>query len=320
MPERPVKDLAASVRARLTSLARQRGEDFQFVLTRYAVERLLYRLGRLAHADSFILKGAMLFAAWTNEPHRPTRDVDLLGFGDGSAGRILSVLEDLCTMAVDVPDGLRFDAASITLVEAAHQEYQGQCVKLKCHLGDAAIPLSIDIGFGDAVVPPAREIAYPVLLDMPAPRVRTYPPETVVAEKVQAMVALGLANSRMKDLFDVSEMSRRFAFEGRVLAESLGATLRRRATPIPLNPPVVFTAAYSQNAEKRTQWNAFVRRGRLEDRNAGLECVIQQLAGFVWPVLASLAQGEAFEADWQPGGPWKEICPGQDSEPRQSPR
>ena len=156
MPERPVKDLAASVRARLTSLARQRGEDFQFVLTRYAVERLLYRLGRSAHADSFILKGAMLFAAWTNEPHRPTRDVDLLGFGDGSAGRILSVFADLCTMAVDVPDGLRFDAVSITLVAAAHQEYPGQCVKLKCHLGDAAIPLSIDIGFGDAVVPPAR--------------------------------------------------------------------------------------------------------------------------------------------------------------------
>lgn len=307
MAERAAKDIAASVRARLTNLARQRGEDLQFVLTRYATERLLYRLSRSPHADSFILKGAMLFAAWTDEPHRPTRDVDLLGFGDNSAERIHSVFEDLCAMAVDVPDGLRFDAASIALTESDHQEYPGQCVKLRCYLGNADIPLSIDIGFGDAVVPPAREIDYPVLLDMPAPRVRSYPPEAVVAEKVQAMVALGMANSRMKDLFDVWEMARLFCFDGRVLAESLAATFSRRATPIPVEPPVVFTPTYSEDQAKQTQWRAFVRRSGLADRNAGLESVIQQLTSFVWPVLRSLADGGSFEAVWQPGGPWEQV-------------
>ena len=197
------KNTAVSVRDRLLKLARQRGEDFQLILTRYGLERILYRLSQSEHCNQFILKGAMLFSLWSTETHRPTRDVDLLGFGESDEATLQQIFSDLCRVPVE-DDGLLFLADSIR-VESIRDatEYGGVRVTLLGYLADARIPVQADIGFGDVVTPEPEQIEYPTLLEYPAPSLRAYPRETVVAEKYQALVNLGIANSRMKDFYDL---------------------------------------------------------------------------------------------------------------------
>jgi predicted nucleotidyltransferase component of viral defense system len=222
------KDIAASVRARLLQLAKTRGEDFQLLLTRYANERLLYRLSKSRHASGFVLKGAALFMLWTEKPHRATRDVDLLGFGDPSPDRIRGVLHDVVETKVD-DDGLVFDASSLEIgAIREEQEYGGIRAVLIARLAAAKIRLQIDVGFGDVITPQAIDVDYPALLEFPAPHLRAYPRETVVAEKLEAIVHLGLANSRMKDFYDLMVLSRSFTFEGDVLVRAIRATFERR--------------------------------------------------------------------------------------------
>ncbi len=231
-PSQPV-NLAASVRQRLQNLSVSRGEDPNLTLTRYALERLLYRIARSEYVEQFILKGAMLFALWMESDHRPTRDLDLLGFGEASNERLTGIFHELCDVDVE-PDGLTFDAGSVRVAEIREgQAYQGQRVKLIGLLGTARVPVQIDVGFGDVVTPTAKEIDYPTLLDLPAPRIRAYPPETVVAEKLQAMVALGVQNSRMRDFYDLRIIARQFSFEGATLVAAVTATFYRRLTDIP---------------------------------------------------------------------------------------
>jgi len=221
-------NLAASVRQRLLNLSVSRGEDPNLTLTRYALERLLYRLAHSDYNGQFILKGAMLFGLWMESNHRPTRDLDLLGFGEPSNERLTEVFERLCEVEVD-PDGLNFDPQSIRVAEIREgQIYMGQRVKLVAFLSTARIPVQVDVGFGDVVTPDAEEIEYPTLLDLPAPTIRAYPPETVIAEKLQAMVALGMQNSRMRDYYDLWIISRQFSFEGAALVAAVQATFNRR--------------------------------------------------------------------------------------------
>ena len=210
------KDVGASVRARLLQLAKKQGEDFQLVLTRYANERLLYRLAQSSHASSFVLKGAALFMLWTDKPHRATRDVDLLGFGDPSSDRIRAVMTDLIPLEVDDDDGLTFDQRTLEVEPIrVDQEYGGIRAVVIAVLAGARARLQVDVGFGDVVTPGVLEIVFPTLLDLPAPRLRAYTRETVVAEKLEAIVQLGLANSRMKDFYDLIILSRMFEFQGR---------------------------------------------------------------------------------------------------------
>jgi len=228
------KNVAASVRQRLLNRSRQTGEDFQLLFTRYAIERLLFRLAASEHRDAFVLKGAMLFALWTGEMHRPTRDLDLLGFGDSGEGRLRAVFETLCGVAV-MDDGLTFAADSVAVEPIREdQEYGGQRVTVAVTLGQPRIVLQVDVGFGDAVTPAAEEVEYPTLLGMEPPRLRAYPKETVVAEKLEAMVKLGLANTRMKDFYDVLVMARTFPFDGDTLRRAITATFARRGTAVPL--------------------------------------------------------------------------------------
>lgn len=227
---KPPTNIAASVRARLLNLARQTNQPFDVLLTRFVHERLLYRLSRSPHADRFVLKGAMLLTTWLPETARGTRDLDLLGFGDASEERILGIFQEVLAIAGD--DGVAFDLDALQVAPIREElEYGGVRLRSTASLAGARIAVVVDIGFGDSVEPGLETIDYPALLDLPAPRLRAYAPETVVAEKFQAMVALGRANSRMKDFYDIWILWRSFTFDddrlgGQSLPPSRGA--RRR--------------------------------------------------------------------------------------------
>ena len=297
-------NVAASVRQRLLNLSRDKGEDFNFVLTQYALERFLYRLANSEYADRFVLKGAMLFAAWSDRSHRPTRDLDLLGYGDASEQQLITSFQQICQAEVE-PDGLEFDAKSIRVTEIREdQEYDGQRVQLVARLEKAQIHLQIDIGFGDAVTPEAEEIDYPTLLDFPAPRIWAYPRETVVAEKLQAMIALGMPNTRMKDFYDVWMIAMHFSFDGTTLVRAITATFDRRKTKIPNEVPTALGDEFATDRDKVTQWKAFLQRSRLEGAAVDLSQVVDELRAFLIPPLFAAANSEAFNQSWTDGGPW----------------
>ena len=300
-----VHDVAASVRQRLLDHARARGEDFQLLLTRYAVERYLYRLGCSRHSNRFILKGAMLFALWSSDRYRPTRDLGLLATGASGVSRLEAVFRDICRTKV-AEDGLRFQADTVRGVEIReNQEYAGVRVTLMARLVQARIQVRIDIGFGDAVTPRpvAREL--PSILGFPAPRLKTCPRETVVAEKFQAMVMLGIANSRMKDFYDLWFLARTFRFEGATLRKAIRATFARRRTDLPAATPLALTSEFRDDDQKASQWAAFVRKNALGDVAATLAEVAAVIEKFLMPPTLAALHEEEFDDAWQPGGPWR---------------
>ena len=296
-------DIGASVRDRLLMLARDRGEDFQLVLLRYANERLLYRLATSKHGSRFVLKGAALFTLWTGKPHRATRDLDLLGFGEATEPHVLTVFKEVLATPVE-DDGIRFDASTLEVGPIRErQEYGGIRVQLVARIASAQVGLQVDIGFGDAITPRAVDIEFPALLDFPAPRLRAYPRETVVAEKLEAIVQLGMANSRMKDFYDVALLSRIFEFDGEVLTRAIRVTFDRRKTPIPAALPVGLTSEFAEDASKKGQWSGFVRKSGAQDAGT-LADVIAAIVMFVELPLRSAASGEAIAGHWPAGGPW----------------
>lgn len=298
------KDLAASVRARLMNIARDRTEDFQLVLSRYALERLLFRLSQSPYGDRFLLKGAMLFQLWTGQPHRPTRDLDLLGRGEPSIQQFEQLFQRVCQQGVE-EDGLLFHAETVRAEQIKEEdEYQGLRIKFDVHLGNARIPLQVDVGFGDAVTPGPQAITFPTLLQFPAPTLNAYPRETVVAEKYQAMVALGIANSRMKDFYDVWTLAQQFEFQGPPLAAAIRATFNRRQTPLPTQPPLAFTPEFAEDRTKQTQWRAFLGKSGLAAGGIALTDVVAVLTPFLMPPTESLVRGQSFDTRWPPSGPW----------------
>ena len=296
---------AASVRQRLMNVARERREDFQYVLTRYGLERLLYRLANSSWKHSFVLKGAALFQLWTDQPHRPTRDIDLLGRGETDTERFEELLREICAQEND-DDGLTFDPSSIAVEQIKEEEqYRGIRMRLSAYLGSARIPLQVDIGFGDAITPQPSEIEYPGLLDLPPARILAYPKETVVAEKFQAMVMLGIANSRMKDFYDIWTLASQFAFDGSALSEAVQATFQRRETLVPSENPLAFTTEFTSDERKQQQWRAFLRKGRLADPTLSLPDVTDTLVLFLMPPAIAASQGIEFRKRWSPSGPWQ---------------
>ncbi len=304
MTKSAVTNLPASVRQRLLNLSHQRQEDFNLVLSLYAIERLLYRLSQSPYAGQFVLKGAVLFSVWTGKLHRPTRDLDLLGFGDTSDERLREVFQAICRHDVP-PDGMIFDAESIRVTQILEgQEYGGQRLQLNALLDTARIPVQIDIGSGDAITPGSRLTRYPTLLDFPAPELRSYPKETVVAEKLHAMVAHGVVNSRMKDYYDLWLLSRLFDFEGWLLAKAIRATFGRRDTPVPASTPIALSPQFATDTQKIAQWQAFLSRSRLDIGNEAFEQVVLDLVSFLGPPMRSVAAQTPFLALWPQGGPW----------------
>ena len=302
-PVRQPANVAASVRARLLDLSRLRKVEFQLLLSEFAIERLLYRLGVSAYTDLFVLKGAMLFKLWPGGLHRATWDLDLHGRGANTVADVVAVARELC--GIEAHDGIVYDPASVAGEEIrALDEYAGVRVRLEARLAEARIPVQVDVGFGDAIPPaPVRE-HYPTLLDHPPPHVLVYPREAVVAEKLEAMVSLGVTNSRMKDFYDIHVLASSFAFEGPTLAQAIRATFERRRTPFPEAEPLVLTRDFLAAPERQTQWRAFLRRGRLNAPPDAGE-LADALRRFLGPVLAAAASGEAFRPPWRPGGPWR---------------
>ena len=307
MKKNPIQNLAASVHARLLKRTELGGEDYQFVLMRYGAERLMYRLSQSEYASNFVLKGAMLFLVWTGAQHRPTKDMDLLALNSASVDRLRDIFRELCGLPV-TEDGLVFESDSVQAEEIREDNlYQGVRVTLLARLGKSRVPIQVDIGFGDAVTPKPVRMIFPTLLDFPAPHLAMYPRETVVAEKFEAMVKLGQANSRMKDFYDVWVLSRDFDFDGGVLSTAIQATFKRRKTALIPTMPLALTSEFSNDASKQRQWEAFMRRSRLKMAAEGLERVVAEIREFLEAPVVAASKGERLKSVWAKGGPWKSL-------------
>lgn len=278
-----IKNLGASVRARLLRISKEKGQSFDLILTRYAIERLLYRLAQSPHADRFVLKGAMLLMTWFDEPFRGTRDLDLLGYGDPSLEGLIGIFKEV--LAVDGEDGVAFDVDGVRISRIREDnQYGGLRLRTTADIGGARIAANVDVGFGDATEPVPETLDYPVLLDMPAPRLRGYARETVVAEKFQAMVALGTTNSRMKDYYDIWMLSQSFDFDHERLARAIAATFARRKTNVPDELPDALTPIFAELPVKKQQWKAFKRDVVIDPGSLG--DVIDALEAFLMPAAA----------------------------------
>ncbi len=305
MTKRQVMNIVASVRERLLNRARDSGRPFGELLQYYAMERFLYRLSRTPDADEFVLKGALMFAVWQAPLSRPTMDIDLLGRTDNSIDTIVRITKDACLQGVE-PDGLEFDEASVEgqrITEAA--DYEGVRVRFRGVLGTARIVMQLDVGFGDVVIPRAKLEEYPTILPgLPAPRIRGYSRESTIAEKFEAMVKLGILNSRMKDFFDIWFLSREFDFDGQILAAAITKTFTVRGAEIPSHPARL-TGALAEDASKTVQWRGFTRRSRLEVIPGDFGEVMAAILAFLGPVAESLANARSFQGTWEAPGPWR---------------
>ena len=296
--------MAHSVRQRLLNEAKRTGRLYNEIEQYYAMERFLYRLSRSEHSDKFVLKGALLFTVWPGRRFRATRDIDLLGRLDNSQQAIARVFGDICNQ--DVPDdGLIFNHSSIATVAIAEDaDYQGVRVNIEGRLGTSRIRIQIDIGFSDVVVPAPTEVDYPAILDFPPPRLKAYSRQSVVAEKLEAMVSLGEGNSRMKDFADLWFMARNFNFDGEPLAKAISSTFTQRQTSIQAQP-IALSPDFAQIEAMQTRWKAFFRRSSPRDVPADLAEVVDGIAEFLLPILSHLAAGHPLPRRWETPGPWQ---------------
>ena len=276
-------NVAASVRARLLNVAKAQGVDFNQVLVRFALERILYRLTQSQHADRFLLKGALLFTLWYDMPHRATRDADLLGFGASDLASVAETFRDIAAVAVD--DGIAFDPASVTVEEIRKEAgYGGVRVIITGELAKARCKTQIDVGFGDAVTPAPVDSVYPVLLDdLPAPKLRAYPTYTVISEKLHAIALLGMTNSRLKDYFDLSVLLEREILDTDMLAQAIKATFERRGMSVPDVVPIGLTDEFAHDSSRQSLWLAFLKKNELPPET--LHVIVDRLRSLLAPAL-----------------------------------
>jgi len=300
-----ITNLPASVHQRLLNLDPARTHDFTPVLRRYAFERWLYRLGKSDHAEEFVLKGAMLFVLWTSDLPRQTMDLDLLGIGNLTETGLRRVCTKIGRMKVD-PDGLIFDSDTMVVDPIREEaEFHGLRAKFIARLGNIRIPLQVDVGIGDSVWPEPEYVIYPTLLDMPAPRIRAYRKETSISEKLDAMLDLGMLNSRMKDFYDIAVLGDRFPFNGTELLRAMKVAIKRRVLASLTESPTAFTEEFAQDKDKNIQWGAFLRRIGQSSDSFPFPQVIAKTRNFLFPVIQALIAEKEFEEVWEPGGPWR---------------
>lgn len=305
MTRGPLRNVGASVRARLLKRSRGTGEGFQFLLQRYAAERFLHRLGESPYRERFVLKGAMLLALWSEAIYRPTRDLDFTGYGSASPDDIRSAIRDICAVPV-TDDGIVFNCEGLVLQPIRGQdEYDGIRMRFDALLDGARIPMRIDIGFGNAIQPPPIDAHYPALLDVPRPRIRVYPREAVVAEKLHAMVVLDERNSRYKDFYDVHALVRHFAFEGEHLVRAVVATFERRRTTLSRDLPVALTPRFYADAGRAKQWRNYVNENELPGVPSDFDVIGERLLSFFAEPWAAMARRATFAGRWSAGGPWR---------------
>ena len=303
MKDRKVKNIAASVRQRLLNAAKSSGRPFQEVLQYFAMERFLYRLAQTGHADKLVLKGALMLTVWRASTTRPTRDIDFLGRMQNSIEQVAGAVRDACRQSVE-PDGLVFDAESIggtNIKEDA--DYEGVRISFRGYLENVPIPMRVDVAFGDVLFPVPPMTDYPTILDHAAPRLQVYSRESAIAEKFEAMVKLGQLNSRMKDFYDIWVLSRQFEFDGPTLVEAIEKTFSHRGTTI-TPEPTAFSLAFASEPSKVTQWQAFLRKSKLQDAPSDLSLVVQAIAAFLGPPAAALNERRHFPHIWNAPGPW----------------
>lgn len=298
-----VRNISASVCDRLLNKARSEKLDFNLLLTRYALERMLYRLSISKQRDQFLLKGALLFDLWFDVPHRPTHDADFLGFGSAEIPHIEEIFRDICR--IEVEDGIAFQPDTVKAAEIRKEaNYAGVRVTLLGMLDSARCAVQIDIGFGDAVVPGPDEVHYPVILgEMPGPHLHVYPRYTVVAEKLQALTSLGMLNSRMKDYFDLWILAKHSDFDGQILSRAVAATFERRRTAVPTGVPIGLSDEFINDAQKGKQWQGFLRKNALDPMS--LATVVVDLRDFLMPVLAAIAAGGSHDYPWRAVAGWQ---------------
>jgi len=299
-----LKNVAASVRQRLLNRAKETNRPFDELLQYFAMERFLYRLSRSEHRDKFVLKGALMFVVWEGPRSRATRDIDLAGKTDNSIENLVAIVKQVCQTEAE-PDGMEFRVESVEgerIKEDA--DYGGVRVRFIGYLEKARAAMQIDVGFGDTITPEPVAIDYPVILDMPAPRLKGYPRETVVAEKFHAMVFLGMINTRMKDFHDVWLLAHQFDFNGAVLGEALKGTFAHRKTELTVKP-VVFTEAFWSDAQKNVQWRAFLDKGRITNLPRDLKEVVSTVKDLLLPVVEACLVSKPLKMTWRAPGPWK---------------
>lgn len=296
-----MKNVAASVRTRLAHLGQSEGIGLDFMIERFAIGRILWRISKSPQADRFILKGAQLFMMWEQNPHRPTRDIDFLGFGDPSEAAMEVFFSDLFAAPADPDDGLIWGKPSVGPIRE-DQRYGGIRVEVPVSLAGARVKIQIDIGFGDLVTPGTEEHTWHELLGYPAARLGTYPPETVIAEKLEAAVQLDIDNSRMKDFYDLDWLASHRDFDFKILRRAIIRTFANRQTELPSEAPFALTEAFVSDMGKQTQWNAFLRKNRLEPRS--LDQVISRIREFLLPVILNTPSHTM--RTWNPKTGWSE--------------
>lgn len=298
-----LKNVSASVQARLQTRARDTRRPFQELLQYYAMERFLYRLSKSPHRSRFILKGALMLHVWKAPLARATKDLDFLGRLDNSLDNVANVIRDVCAADVE-PDGMAFEPTTVNAERIKEDaDYEGVRVRFVAHLGKARVTMQVDIGFGDVVTPTVQTIKYPALLEFPAAELAGYPRETVIAEKFQAMVYLRTANSRMKDFYDVWLLASQFPFEGSALADAISATFKNRGTEFDL-APIAFSPEFTEQASTLAQWRAFRTRLASQECPENLSDVVAFLARFLLPLAHACAANTGFRKRWSPGGQW----------------
>ncbi|MCU0750912.1 MAG: nucleotidyl transferase AbiEii/AbiGii toxin family protein [Akkermansiaceae bacterium] len=295
-----MKNLVASVQDRLRNLSRSEGIELNRVLEEFAIARLFARLSESPLRDQFVLKGAQLFVLWADARYRPTRDADFLSFGSPEPAGLEVIFNQLCGRETTPPDGLEWlpgHAASIR----DDNLYGGVRIKLVARLGNIRIPVQVDVGFGDAIIPEPRIVEWPGVLDYPPVSLLAYCPETSIAEKFHAAVVLETANSRMKDFFDIYWLSRHQTFKGKLLLRAIEATFHRRSTEMPTKTPVALTAGFYSLPDKQLQWSGFLRRSKLE--HLDFESTICQIARFLMPVIDNKVE----DLEWHPETGWTQL-------------
>lgn len=305
MTGKEIKNVTASVLAKLRNTSKSSGAPFQQVLQLYAIERFLYRISKSKHAQSVILKGALLLKTIGIPNARPTVDIDLLRKGKADHASLVALIKDCATLEVEA-DGLAFIAESVAAEDIAKDsEYKGTRVLMDARMDNVRLKIQIDFGVGDVMVPGPRMIEYPVFLAGDTVQLLAYPIASSIAEKLQAMIALGNANSRMKDFYDVWVCSKHLDFDADSLLKAIDATFKNRETPIPTESVDAFTASFV--AEHRVQWNAFVRKIGENEHVDALGKVVEDIKSFAMPALRSLSGGEKLTKQWRVGHGWVAV-------------
>lgn len=298
-----ITNLPASVHQKLMNKATETARPFNELLQYFTMERFLYRLSKTPHASNFILKGALMFSVWGAPASRPTKDIDLLGRTSNDVDELVKAMKDACQIGVE-PDGLTFDEKSVAGEPIAEDaDYQGVRITLGGALGNARVRLQIDIGFGDVISPRPTKISYPTILDFPAPKCFGYTKESAIAEKFQAMVKLGMLNSRMKDFYDIWLISRVFDFEGEALTEAIKKTFNQRKTAAVVHPRV-FDASFCSDKNKQAQWKAFLEKSKLVDAPEDFCKVVSDIDKFLVPVLNATVEPKAMTEKWHARRGW----------------